>query len=182
MPHQTQAKEKTVSARKLAHISLVVAACTAGCLAATASAATPTFVTTSIDDTQSFGHTSEVCGFPVLEHDVGTVTTMFTTLPDGSVRAHDIVVKITATFYSTDPNHAGTVTTRPSGPFIETDHPDGSITMYSIGQNGHVTIPGQGIVWVASGITKVEIDPNGNVPEFSHGNMSEDHTGICPLL
>ena len=98
-----------MSARKLAHISLVVvAACIAGCLAATASAATPTFVTTSIDDTQSFAHTSEVCGFPVLEHDVGTVTTMFTTLPDGSVRAHDIVVKITATFYSTDPNHAGT--------------------------------------------------------------------------
>ena len=89
-------------------------------------------------DAQFFAFTSSVCGFPVYEHDVGTVTTMFTTLPDGSVKAHDVVVKITATFYSTDPAHTGTVTTRPSGPFIEIDHPDGSVTMMSIGQNGHV--------------------------------------------
>ena len=54
--------------------------------------------------------------------------------------------------------------------------------MMSIGQNGHVTIPGEGIVWVTSGITKVEIAANGEVTEFQHGNMSEDHVGICPLL
>lgn len=154
----------------------------AGTLAANASAANPTFVTTTVDDTQFFAFTSSVCGFPMYEHDVGTVTTMFTTLPDGSVKAHDIVVKITVTFYSTDPRHPGTVTTRPSGPFIEIDHPDGSITMMSIGQNGHVTIPGRGIVWATSGITKVEIDAAGNVTEFSHGNTIEDHVGICPLL
>jgi hypothetical protein len=151
-------------------------------VAVSASAATPTFVTNTVDDTQSFAFTSSVCGFPVYEHDVGTVRTMLTTLPDGSLKAHDIVVKISATFYSTDPAHPGTVTTRPSGPFIEIDHVDGSVTMMSIGQNGHVTIPGQGIVWVTSGITKVEIAANGDVTEFSHGNNSEDHTGICPLL
>ena len=60
----------------------------------------------------------------MFEHDIGTVTTMITTLPDGSVKSHDVVVKITETFYSTDPAHTGTVTTRPSGPFIEIDHPD----------------------------------------------------------
>jgi uncharacterized protein YjdB len=54
--------------------------------------------------------------------------------------------------------------------------------MMSIGQNGHVNIPGQGIVWASSGITKVEIDANGNVTEVSHGNMSPDHSGICPAL
>jgi hypothetical protein len=162
-------------------LALVLALAT-GILATTAGAASPTFTTTAVDDTQFFAYTSSVCGFPMFEHDQGTVTTMFTTLPDGSVRAHDIVVKITVTFYSTDPAHRRTVTTRPSGPFIETDHPDGSVTMMSIGQNGHVTAPGAGIVWASSGITKVEIDAAGNVTEFSHGNSTEDHVGICPLL
>jgi hypothetical protein len=32
------------------------------------------------------------------------------------------------TFYSTDPAHTGTVTTRAAGPFIEIDHPDGTVT------------------------------------------------------
>jgi hypothetical protein len=150
--------------------------------AASASAGQPTFVTTTVDQTEFFAFTSAVCGFPVYEHDVGTVTTMVTTMPDGSVKSHDVVVKITTTFYSTDPAHTGTAVTRPSGPFIEIDHPDGSVTMMGIGQNGHVTIPGEGIVWASSGITKVEIDASGNVTEIQHGNFSPDHTGICPLL
>jgi hypothetical protein len=151
-------------------------------VAVTARAAEPTFVTITVDETQFFPLTSAICGFPVYQHDTGTVTTMITTLPDGSVKAHDVVVKITTTFYSTDPAHTGTVTTRPSGPFIEIDRPDGSVTMNSIGQDGHVTIPGEGIVWASSGITKVEIDASGNVTEVEHGNDSPDHSGICPLL
>lgn len=147
-----------------------------------ASAGGPTFVTFNVDETQFLPFTSAICGFPVYQHDTGTVTTMITTLPDGSVKAHDVVVKITTTFYSTDPAHTGMVTTRPSGPFIETDNPDGSVTLRSTGQVGHVTIPGQGIVWVSAGIVKVEIDANGNVTEISHGNFSPDHSGICPLL
>ena len=83
---------------------------------------------------------------------------------------------------STDPAHSGTVTTRPSGPFIEIDHPDGSVTMMGIGQDGHVTIPGQGLVWAAIGITKIEIDASGNVTEVAHGIFYPDHSGICPLL
>lgn len=150
--------------------------------ATTAGAAQPTFVTFTVDETQFFAFTSAICGFPVYQHDTGTVTTMITTMPDGSVKAHDVVVKITTTFYSTDPAHTGTVTTRPSGPFIEIDHPDGSVTMNSIGQNGHVTIPGEGIVWASSGVVKVEIDASGNVTEVEHGNHYPDHSGICPLL
>jgi hypothetical protein len=160
----------------------VVAAVLALASAANATPGQPMFVTTTVDETQFFAHTSAVCGFPVYEHDYGTVTAMVTTLPDGSVKSQDIVVDITVTFFSTDPNHTGTVTTRPSGPFIEIDHPDGSVTMLSIGQNGHVTSPGDGIVWASSGITKVEIDASGNVTEIQHGNFSPDHTGICPLL
>jgi hypothetical protein len=152
-------------------------------IAGTASAAgTPTFVLNPVDQTTFLAGTSAICGFPVYEHDVGTVLTMVTTMPDGSVKSHDVVVKIDTTFYSTDPAHTATATTRPSGPFIEIDNPDGSVTMMSIGQNGHVTIPGEGIVWASSGITKVEIDASGNVTEVSHGKMSPDHSGICPLL
>jgi hypothetical protein len=146
------------------------------------SAARPAYVTSTVDDTVFFAQTSAICGFPVYEHDTGTVTTMITTLPDGSVKAHDIVVKVAVTFYSTDPAHTGTVTTRAAGPFIEIDHPDGTVTAMGIGQDGHVTIPGQGLVWGEIGITKIEIDASGNVTEIQHGIFTPDHSGICPLL
>ncbi len=142
----------------------------------------PIFVTNVVDDTYQFMYTSQVCGFPVFEHDQGTVTTMVTTMPDGSLKSHDVVVAITETFFSTDPAHTGTVTTRPSGPFIEIDHPDGSVTMMGIGQDGHVTMPGEGLVWADIGIVKTEIDASGNVTEIQHGIFFPDHTGICPLL
>ncbi len=148
--------------------------------AASAGPSQPTFVTNTIEDTFQLLGTTAICGFPVFEHDTGTVTTMVTIMPDGSVKSHDIVVKITVTFFSTDPAHSGTVTTRPSGPFIEIDHPDGSVTMMGIGQDGHVTIPG--LVWADIGITKVEIDASGNVTEVAHGIFYPDHSGICPLL
>jgi hypothetical protein len=146
------------------------------------STAQPTFVTSTVDDTVFYPQTSAICGFPFYEHDTGTVTTMITTLPDGSVKSHDIVVKITVTFYSTDPAHTGTVTTRAAGPFIEIDHPDGTVTAMGIGQDGHVTMPGQGLVWGEIGITKIEVDATGNVTEIQHGIFSPNHSGICPLL
>jgi hypothetical protein len=170
-------KRSRILALALGAVVIVIAVSSAS-----TSAATPTFVTNPVDGTEFFAATSATCGFPVYGHDTGIVTTMITTLPDGSVRYHDVVVKITTTFYSTDPDHTGTATTHPSGPFIETDHPDGSITMNSLGQTGHVTIPGEGLVWMETGAVKVEIDANGNVTEFAHGNHFPDHSGICPLL
>ncbi len=62
--------------------------------AASASPGQPTFVTNTVDETVFFAQTSAICGFPVFEHDVGTVTTAITTLPDGSTKAHDIAVRI----------------------------------------------------------------------------------------
>jgi hypothetical protein len=97
--------------------------------AASASPGQPTFVTNTVDETVFFAQTSAICGFPVFEHDVGTVTTAITTLPDGSTKAHDIAVRINVTFFSTDPSHPGTVTTRGVGGAAEIDHPDGSVTI-----------------------------------------------------
>lgn len=142
----------------------------------------PTTVIGTIDDTYLLSGTTAVCGFPVFEHDYGTVRDMTTTLPDGSVRLIEHAVDLTESFFSTDPAHPGIVTVRPTGVFVATNHPDGSATLNSIGTNGHVTIPSQGIVWASAGITKIEIDAAGNVTEVSHGNMSPDHSGICPLL
>jgi hypothetical protein len=68
------------------------------------------------------------------------------------------------------------------GGFAEIDHPDGSVTLLFHGQNGHVTMPGAGIVWASSGLTRLEIDANGNVTEIEHGRFSPDRSGICPLL
>jgi hypothetical protein len=152
-------------------------------VAATANAsAQPTFVTNTVDETQFLPFTSAACGFPVYEHDAGTVTTMLTTLPDGSRKVHDIAVHITVTFYSSDPAHRNTVTTRGVGGLAEIDHPDGSVTIMFHGQNGHVTMAGSGIVWASSGLTKLEIDANGNVTEIDHGNFSPNRSGICPQL
>ena len=89
---------------------------------------------------------------------------------------------MTYTFFATDPAHTKTVTAHPSGPFIELDHPDGSVTLRAIGQDGQVTMPGRGIVFAAAGIDIVQIDASGNVTEVSHGNFSPDHSGVCPLL
>ena len=151
--------------------------------AATANASgQPTFVTSTVDETQFLPFTSAACGFPVYEHDGGTVTTAFTTLPDGSTKIHDIAVRVTVTFYSTDPAHPNTITTRGVGGFDEIDHPDGSVTIMFHGQNGHVTMPGSGIVWASSGLGRLEIDANGNVTEIEHGNFSPNRSGICPLL
>jgi hypothetical protein len=152
-------------------------------IAATAKASSqPTFVTSTVDETQFLPFTSTACGFPVYEHDTGTVTTMLTTLPDGSTKAHDIAVHITVTFYSTDPAHPNALTTRGVGGLAEIDHPDGSVTIMFRGQNGHVTIAGAGIVWASSGLTRLEIDANGNVTEIEHGNFSPNRSGLCPGL
>jgi hypothetical protein len=103
-------------------------------------------------------------------------------LTQRAVKSHDIVVRITTTFFSTDPAHPGTATTSPRGPYIEIDHPDGSVTAMGVGMDGFVTIPGQGLVWAEIGITKFEIDASGNVTEIHHGISYPDHSGICPLL
>ncbi len=105
-----------------------------------------------------------------------------TTLPDGSTKAHDIAVRINVTFFSTDPSHPGTVTTRGVGGAAEIDHPDGSVTIMFHGQDGHATMPGEGLVWASIGLTKIEIDASGNVTEVQHGIFYPDHSGICPLL
>lgn len=163
--------------------ALITVAVLAVSVAATANASSPpTFVTSTVDETQFLPFTSAACGFPVYEHDTGTVTTAFTTLPDGSTKTHDIAVRVTVTFYSTDSAHPNTITTQGVGGFAEIDHPDGSITIMFHGQNGHVTSPGAGIVWASSGLTRLEIDANGNVTEIEHGNFSPNRSGICPLL
>lgn len=88
-----------------------------------------------------------------------------------------LVVKVTVTFYSTDPAHTGTVTTRAAGPFIEIDHADGTVTTMGIGQDGHVMMPGEGLVWAEIGITKIEVDASGNVTEVQHGISSPTTAG-----
>jgi hypothetical protein len=180
--HKLLATEEVSMSIRTRLVVVAVLAFTVLASAVSASADQPTFVTNTIDDTFQFAQTSAICGFPVYEHDVGTVTTLVTMLPDGSVKSHDVVVRITTTFFSTDPAHPGTVTTYPRGPYIEIDHPDGSVTAMGIGMDGFVTIPGQGLVWAQIGITKIEIDASGNVTEISHGISYPDHSGICPLL
>jgi hypothetical protein len=171
-----------MSARARLIAVIVLTGFIAGSFAAGATAGQPTFTKIAVDDTLYLPLTSAACGFPVFEHDTGTVTLMETTLPDGSVKFHDLAVHVVYTFFSTDPAHPGSVSARPSGSATEIDRPDGSITIRFIGQDGQVTIPGQGIVLAAAGIVRIEIDSSGTVTEIQHGNFSPDHSGICPFL
>jgi len=44
------------------------------------------------------------------------------------------------------PAHTGTVTARATGPFIDIDHPDDTVTAMGAGQDRHAATPGQGLV------------------------------------
>ena len=147
--------ERTNTKKFTRHMAVLAAAACLGARGSkqVVSAAQPTIVTNNVDQTHLPRAHKRYQRLPGIEHDSGSVTTMITTLPDRSVKAHDVVVKISVTFHATDPAHTGTVTTRPAGPVIEIDDPGSSVTTMGIGQDGHVTMLGRRHVWAEIGLT-----------------------------
>ena len=56
------------------------------------------------------------------------------------------------------------------------------MTLFGHGTEGMLTVRGVGLVFASSGNFRVEISPTGEVTEVEHGNKSEDHSGLCPIL
>lgn len=147
-----------------------------------ANAGRPIWEAITIDDTSLLPNTSAACGFAVYEHDFGTLKNQTIMLPDGSVRISDRAVHIDSVFFAPSTGKSLLVHPGGTGGFTATIHPDGSVTLFAHGTDGMITVPGVGLVYASSGTERVEISPTGDVTAIDHGNKSEDHSGLCPVL
>jgi hypothetical protein len=163
--------------------SLAVVIAVSAALAGTpAKAGPPTWESITVDDTYLLPNTSAACGFEVYEHDFGTLKDQTIVLPDGSVRISDRAVHIDTVYFAPSTGKSVLVHPGGTGGFTATFHPDGSVTLFAHGTDGMITVPGVGLVFASSGNERVEISPTGDVTVIEHGNKSEDHSGLCPIL
>ena len=61
------------------------------------------------------------------------------------------------------------------------DHPD-LPWVPDNGTNGHVTVPGEGVVYMWAGSIRATFSPDGTVTEAQHGVIPDDASSLCPLL
>ena len=147
-----------------------------------ATAGKPSWESITVDETSLLPNTSAACGFDVYEHDFGTLKDQTIVLPDGSMRISDRAVHIDSVFFAPSTGKSVLVHPGGTGGFTATAHPDGSVTIFGHGTNGMITAPHVGLVFASSGNFRIEISPTGDVTEVEHGNKSEDHSGLCPIL
>ena len=169
--------------RFIRHIltALALATLMAGIGATSAMAGPPTWETVTVDDTYPLPRTSATCGFEVYKHDFGTLKIQ-TVVADGTVRIHDVAVQIDSVISA--PSTGGSLLIHPAGTGGRsvTLHLDGSVTYLAHGTDGVITVEGVGLVYAATGMTRIETDASGNVTEVAHGLHSEDFSALCPYL
>jgi hypothetical protein len=163
-------------------LAVAFAALVIGVASASAKGGPPGWESITVDDTFLLPNTSAACGFDVYEHDFGTLKGQTQVMPDGSVRISDRAVHIDSVFFAPSTGESVLVHPGGTGGFTATLHPDGSVTLFAHGTDGMITVPGVGLVFASSGNSRVEISPTGDVVEIEHGNHSEDHSGLCPIL
>jgi hypothetical protein len=161
--------------------ALALATLVIGMGATSAMAGPPTWETVTVDDTYLLPRTSATCGFEVYKHDFGTLTIQ-TVVADGSVRIHDVAVRIDSVISAPSTGESLLVHPGGTGGRSVTQHPDGSVTVLAHGTDGMVTVEGVGLVYASSGMVRIEIEPSGNVTEVVHGLHSEDFSALCPYL
>jgi hypothetical protein len=161
--------------------ALAVATLVVGIGATSAMAGPPTWETVTVDDTYLLPRTSAACGFEVYKHDFGTLKIQ-TVVANGSVRIHDVAVQIDSIISAPSTGQSLLIHPAGTGGRSVTLHPDGSITYLAHGTDGVITVEGAGLVYAATGMTRMEIDANGNVTEVAHGLHSEDFSALCPYL
>jgi streptogramin lyase len=164
-----------------ASLAVLVALCST-LVGSPAIAGPPSWESITVDDTYLLPNTSAACGFDVYEHDFGTLKDQTIVLPDGSVKISDRAVHIDTVYFAPSTGKSVLVHPGGAGPFTVTLHPDGSVTLFARGTDGMITVPGVGLVFASSGNERVEISPTGEVTVIEHGNKSEDHSGLCPIL
>ena len=137
----------------------------------------------AVDDTSLLTNTSRQCGFDVYLRQIGTLNLKFMLRTNGIVTIQEIGGGVgKGIYFAPSTGKSVTVNVNDAGADIETDYPDGSITIMSAGTDGVITVPGYGHVYIGVGLVRVTIAPNGEESEVSFGARDPDHSGICPLL
>ena len=122
--------------------STLAALAAAAALAPTAAADKPVTTVTTVDSTHTF---TQFCPFPFVSH--FTATFRETVFSNGKDVTHVADAKITYT----NPANGKTATTVLAGPFVIEPNGDGTVTVTIHGNDGHITVPGQGTVYAAVG-------------------------------
>jgi len=163
-------------------ISLLVATMAVLAAAAPVAAAPPAWEHVSADDTYYLPLTSAACGFEVFEHDQGQLKFQVMQYPDGSLRFKDLAVRMTQTIVA--PTRGTSVELQPGGRggHVFLVRADGSVLEVAHGTNGHVTVPGEGVIYMWAGMTRATFAPDGTVTESQHGFIMDTYSSLCPLL
>jgi hypothetical protein len=120
----------------------LLAAAAVMALAPVAAADQPTTTELHLDRTSTF---TAFCPFPFQAHTVGTLRT--TTYSNGKVVTHAIDFHITYT----NPANGKTATTVLAGPVITEPYGPGTVKVTIHGNDGHITVPGEGSVFANVG-------------------------------
>lgn len=118
--------------------------------ASTASADPPDQTSVYVDSTRALPAAETGCGFDIVRHSQGTLyqTTFYDS--QGNVTRTVLLVssyKIT----DTNPVSGKSITSVLGGPVIITQNGDGTVTVTIPGNDGHLTAPGEGVVWSNTG-------------------------------
>jgi hypothetical protein len=145
-------------------------------------AGTPEWEQVSVDETFYLPRTSAACGFDVYEHDEGELRFQLIQYADGSLRFKDLAVRVSQSLVA--PSKGTTVDLQPGGRggHMFLLRPDGSAIELSPGTNGHVTVPGQGVIYMWAGSASATFAPDGTVVEDQHGFVMDTYSSLCPLL
>jgi hypothetical protein len=126
-------------------VVVIAAAAALGILAPTAAADQPVTIVTQIDRTRTIPASPETCPFPFIVHTEGVYRE--TVFSSGKDVAHTVDFHITYT----NPANGKSVTTVLGGPFIVVPNGDGTVTATINGNDGHLTVPGEGTVFADVG-------------------------------
>jgi hypothetical protein len=138
-----------------AYAVLLAAAVGALAFAPAAAADKPTTTITTIDRSRTF---TGLCPFPFEAHTVGTLRE--TVHSDGRDVTHAIDFHITYT----NPANGKTATTVLGGPVIQEPYGPGTVKVTIHGNDGHITVPGQGSVFANVGTLIYIADAATGVP------------------
>ncbi|HEY3205797.1 MAG TPA: hypothetical protein VGJ58_02485 [Gaiellaceae bacterium] len=114
-------------------------------LAPTAAADQPVTTELHIDRTRTIAASPDTCPFPFIVHTEGTIRE--TVFSSGKDVRHAVDFHITYT----NPANGKTLTTVLAGPVIVEPNGDGTVTVTINGNDGHLTVPGQGTVFADVG-------------------------------
>src|SRR5215218_9096231 len=134
--------------------ALAIAAAVLAALAPTAAADQPVTTITEVNRTFTLPAGPNACPFPFVVHSEGTLRD--TVFSNGKDVTHAVDFHITYT----NPANGKVLTTVLAGPFVVEPNADGTVTVTINGNDGHITVPGQGTIFAAVVKSTGQQDPS----------------------